>query len=130
MIDRVHPIRSAITVAGMSGVARSSSRIAGSTASTIEPLGARTYFGGTSRANARRTAFLETPSRRAIALIAIPSTRCSLRISAQSSTVITLLSVAEGVRFQPTLRGQFPGVADSLVGVLWRSGQLAPTTRG
>nr|WP_197024697.1 hypothetical protein [Cellulomonas sp. KRMCY2] len=51
----------------MSGVLRSSSRTAGSTVSTIEPFGGRTYFGGTLRASARRTAFLETPSRRPMA---------------------------------------------------------------
>ena len=40
-IDRSQPIRSAITVAGIVGHACSSSRIRGSTASTIEPRGGR-----------------------------------------------------------------------------------------
>ncbi len=39
--DRVQPIRSAITVAGMRGVAISSRRISGSTESTIEPFASR-----------------------------------------------------------------------------------------
>src|SRR5437879_4653658 len=45
-IDRVQPIRSAITVAGILGYTRSNSRICGSTTSTTEPLPARTYLGG------------------------------------------------------------------------------------
>ena len=40
-IDRVQPIRSAITVAGIDGCARSNSRIRGSTASTTDPAGLR-----------------------------------------------------------------------------------------
>ena len=46
----------------------------------------RQYLGGPSLAKAARIVFLETPSVRAIALIGIPSARCSRRISAQSST--------------------------------------------
>ncbi|GAA5000144.1 hypothetical protein GCM10023317_31930 [Actinopolymorpha pittospori] len=86
MIDRSQPIRSAITVAGMSGHAASSSRIRGSTASTIDPRPARWYRGGPSAANARLTVFLEIPITRAIALIGIFSARDNRRISAQSST--------------------------------------------
>ncbi|MBB6556301.1 hypothetical protein HD593_011096 [Nonomuraea rubra] len=41
VIDRCQPIRSAITVAGMSGHCRNSSRICGSAASTIDPLPGR-----------------------------------------------------------------------------------------
>jgi hypothetical protein len=41
VIEWVQPIRSAITVAGIRGNACSSARICGSTASTNEPLGAR-----------------------------------------------------------------------------------------
>jgi hypothetical protein len=33
----------------------------GSTSSTIDPAGVRSYFGGTSEAIAARTVFLETP---------------------------------------------------------------------
>jgi hypothetical protein len=40
-IERDQPIRSAITVAGIMGYTANSSRIRGSTASTIEPAGAR-----------------------------------------------------------------------------------------
>ena len=65
-IERVQPIRSAITVAGILGYACSSSRIRGSTASTIDPAGLRSYFGGASEANAARTVFLEHPTTRAI----------------------------------------------------------------
>ncbi len=56
-----------------------------------------TYRGGRSLASARRTAFLEIPRSREIALIAIPSDLCSRRISAQFSTVITLHRVTQGV---------------------------------
>jgi len=41
VIPRCQPIRSAITVAGIDGVAFSSSRICGSKTSTAEPLAAR-----------------------------------------------------------------------------------------
>ncbi|WP_162931101.1 hypothetical protein [Streptomyces sporangiiformans] len=61
------PIRSAITVAGISGQCSSSSRICGSTASTIEPFGARWHFGGASSTIALRTVLLEIPSFLAIA---------------------------------------------------------------
>lgn len=66
-IDRSHPIRSAITVAGIVGRARSNSRIRSSTASTTDPLAARSYLDG-SLAIAARTVFRETPITRAIAL--------------------------------------------------------------
>ncbi|AXE82091.1 hypothetical protein C5746_40195 [Streptomyces atratus] len=76
-------------MAGIRGYSASSSRIAGSTASTIEPFGARRYFGGSSLATARRTVFRAIPRCRAIPLIDISSARWSRRISAQSSTPIT-----------------------------------------
>jgi hypothetical protein len=69
----------------------------GSTSSTIDPAGVRSYFGGPSEAIAARTVFLETPNTRTIALIGSPSARCSLRISAQSSTAAYVGAV--GVRF-------------------------------
>jgi hypothetical protein len=59
---RFQPIRSGITVAGISGHCSSSSRICGSTASTSEPFAARWYFGGASSAIALRTVFLEIPN--------------------------------------------------------------------
>jgi hypothetical protein len=71
---------------------RAGSRILGSAASTIDPGPARSYFGGSPLRSARRTVFFETPTVRAIALIGIFSARCSRRISAQFSTVITSLS--------------------------------------
>jgi hypothetical protein len=86
-------------VAGIVGVSCKSSRIRGSTASTTDPLGGREYAGGLSLANARRTAFREISSFLEIALIAIPSDRCNRRISAQSSTVITLHRVTQGFIF-------------------------------
>jgi hypothetical protein len=61
----------------------------GSTASTIEPAGLRSYFGGASDPNAARTVFLETSNTRAISEIDIRSARHSRRISAQSSTLNT-----------------------------------------
>ena len=81
-----------MTVAGMVGVAFSSSRIAGPKASTAEPAGARVYFGGRSVFRAFFTVFFEMPRCRATARTGMPSARCSLRISAQSSTRITLSS--------------------------------------
>jgi len=61
VIPLVQPIRSAITVAGISGTSLNSARISGSIASTIEPCGDRSYFGGASERNADRTVFLATP---------------------------------------------------------------------
>lgn len=113
MIECDQPIRSAITVAGIVGVTANSSRIRGSTASTSDPRGCRSYFGGTSRRNAARTVFLEHPTRRAITLIGIPSLRCNRRISAQSSTLFTLHTISEGVRFRTTPGGQFSPVVDT-----------------
>ena len=76
-------------MAGICGYARSSSRIRGSAASTIDPFRGRSYLGGRSLATAARTVFLDTPITRAITLIGICSARYSLRISAQSSTEST-----------------------------------------
>ena len=86
MIPRVQPTRSAITVAGIVGTTINCSRIARSNPSTADPAGFRSYFGGPSEAIAARTVFRETPNVLAIILIGNPSARCSLRISAQSST--------------------------------------------
>ena len=49
----------------------------------------RSYFGGRSLATAARTVFRDIPITRAITLTGIPSARCNLRISAQSSTEST-----------------------------------------
>jgi hypothetical protein len=84
-----HPIRSAITVAGIDGTAASSSRIRGSNPSATDPPVARTYFGGLSLASAAFTVFRAIPNIRAICAIGMPSARRSRRISAQSSTFST-----------------------------------------
>ncbi len=99
-IECSHPIRSATTVAGMLGHTCISSRIRGSTSSTIDPGPERTYAGGAADRNADRTVFREHPTTRPIAWIGIPSARCSRRISAQSSTFNThfLLTSSSKVR--------------------------------
>ena len=73
VIPLVQPIRSATTVAAISGVTANNRRIAGSNPSTADPGPSRTYFGATSARNAARTVFRATPRCRAIALTAIPS---------------------------------------------------------
>ena len=119
-IQRSHPTRSAITVAGIVGTACSCSRIRGSNASTADPAGVRTYLGGPSPP-APRDRVLEHPNVLAITLIGIPSARCNRRISAQSSTDNTRfllpraeVRVSEGVSFRPPIRGQFSGVVDTV----------------
>ena len=77
-------------------------------------------------AYARRSAFLETPNRRTIALIGIFSARRNRRISAQSSTLITLHRVTEGVRFHPSIRGQFSPVADTVSDEIDRLARVTP----
>lgn len=57
---RFERTRSAITVAGIISHTRNCSRIRGSNASTVDPAGFRTYFGGTSAASALRTVLRET----------------------------------------------------------------------
>ena len=89
VIDRVQPIRSAITVAGIRGNSASSARICGSTSSTSDPRGPRSREGGPDARNAARTVLRASPSRRAISLIETPSARCSRRTSAHSSSAIT-----------------------------------------
>src|SRR5581483_8020980 len=101
-----HPIRCAITGAGILGHTRSSARICGSNASTTDPRATRRYVGGRSEDNAARTVFRATPSRRAISLIGTPSARCKRRISAQSSTFSTLQDLGGG-QFSEYPRGSF-----------------------
>ncbi|MFI0542682.1 hypothetical protein ACH3VS_27785 [Streptomyces sp. WSLK1-3] len=60
---------------GVSGHCSSGARICGSTASTIEPFGARWYFGGASSAIALQTVFLEIPGFLAVAHTGIRSAR-------------------------------------------------------
>jgi hypothetical protein len=97
--DRVQPTRSAITDAGIAGNSASRTRIAGSKPSTADPTRRRSYLGGPTEANARDTAPRETPSRRATARADNPSDRCNRRISAQSSTASTPLTVRGGPLF-------------------------------
>ena len=82
------------------------------------------YFGGPSDTSAARTVFREIPNVRAIILIVDPSARCSLQISAQSSTDNNSLlssrlncteSQSEGGQNSGALtRGPFSYVADGL----------------
>ena len=102
------------------GTSVSWARIASSNASTADPTGLRTYFGGSSQANADRTVFRETFNVLAINLIGNPSARCNLRISAQSSTANnSLLLSARKPRLRrrgsirASTRGQFSDDADS-----------------
>ena len=86
VIQRVQPIRSAITVAGIVGTSLQQLPDRGSTASTTDPAGCRSYFGGPSEANAARTVFLETPNIPRDHLDRHPLRPMQPRISAQSST--------------------------------------------
>ena len=86
----------AVTVAGIFASTRSHFRISGSTASTNDPRGGLRYTGGSSDASAARTVFRATPSLRTIALIGSFSALCNRRISAQSSTEITLQECRRG----------------------------------
>jgi len=92
-------IRAAISGAVIRGASNNKARIVFSYGSTTDPFDGRSYLGGASEANAARTVFLATPSRRAISLIATPSDRCKRRISAQFSTVITPTASGRGSRF-------------------------------
>ena len=85
-VNSISPGIIATPLAGIVGTSLSWARIASSNASTADPAGLRTYCGGPSEANAARTVFREIPNVLAIILIGNPSARCSLRISAQSST--------------------------------------------
>jgi hypothetical protein len=104
-------MRSAITDAGIDGNSASNSRIAGSNASAAEPRGGREYLGGSAEANARATAPRDTPSRRAIARAGKPSARFNRRISAQSSTASTPLTVRDGPHFTRQHRPSFHSAA-------------------
>ena len=65
MIDPVHPTRSAITVAGMSGVAFNTCRTSGSNRVNDVVTTGRSYLGGRSEANARSTVDRPMPRSRA-----------------------------------------------------------------
>ena len=132
-MPRAHPMRSATTVAGIVGQSFSSARIRSSKASTADVCRGRRYEGGSPDLTATRTVLRATPTRFAIVLMPKPSAKCSLRISAQSSTVSTSplperpawstqarpeITVrygfrSRGVKIQPALGGQFCTGADS-----------------
>lgn len=65
VIDPTHPTRSAITVAGMSGVFFSNSRTCGSYGVNDVATAGRSYLGGRSDANARATVARPMPKSRA-----------------------------------------------------------------
>ncbi len=90
VIDPVQPTRSAITVAGMSGVVVSSCRTSGSNAVNDVATAGRSYFGGRPEATARATVDRPTPRSRATHRAGTPSAT-SRRIRAQSSTDHPLL---------------------------------------
>ena len=75
----------------MSGVSASNARTLGSKETNDDPAGARSYRGGDSDRTAFNTVVREIPNRSAIRAFGTPSA-ASLRISAQSSKVITLQS--------------------------------------
>lgn len=87
--EPVQPTRSAITVAGMSGVSATRPRILASTAANDVGTDRRPYVGGPSDFAASITVVRKMPNRRAIAACGTPSA-ASLLISVQSSLVITL----------------------------------------
>ena len=130
-IECCQPTRSAITVAGIRGTDFSSSRIRGSNESANPADALRSYFGASSLRNAALTVFRETPMTRAISEIDTRSARCSLRISAQSSTSNTrfLLRSTEHrvsgklVNFRLPRGGHFSLAVDS-------RGHSATTARG
>jgi hypothetical protein len=96
----------------MLGVPSSNRRISDSKPSTADPTSARSYFGGPDEANAAATVFLEIPNCLAIARPDNRSDRCNRRISAQSSTVITLLIVEEWLTFRPQHVAQYSTAGD------------------
>ena len=120
--------------AGICGNSLSRARIFGSTASTIDPDPGRIYRGGCTDRTALRTVFLARRSLFAIALIDICSARYSRRISAQSSTVITLPSrivEAEGVNIHPQRVSFHPEPTGSkLKGVIRARPCRYPASRG
>ena len=89
-IERVQPIRSAITVAGIVGTRPQ--QLPDPRLDLVHDRTRRRPLDTAAArrdANAARTVFFEHPITRAITLIGIPSARCNRRISAQSSTPYT-----------------------------------------
>jgi hypothetical protein len=110
VIDPSQPTRSAITVAGMSGVSANNARTRGS--NTVKDVSAarRSYFGGESDFTALITVVREMPNLAAICDFGTPS-EANLLINAQSSKVITLQSLS--VHFSSVGTVQFSSVVDS-----------------
>src|SRR4051812_42432104 len=109
VIDPDHPTRSAITVAGISGCSTNNARTRASNGPNDVTAGDRSYFGGDVDATAFTTVVREIAKRSAICFFGTPSA-ASLRISAQSSTVITLQSLS--VHFSSVATDQFSSVVD------------------
>jgi hypothetical protein len=110
VIERSHPPRDAITVAGICECARSSSWIARSNMFTADPFVYPWYRGVPGQRPTHRVREIPTV---AITPIRVASARRDRRTSAQSSTLIALQRVAEGVRIDPSIGGQFSADADT-----------------
>src|SRR5680860_1269526 len=119
--DPVHPTRSASTVAGIEGVASSSCLTCCSNGSKLLTTGEREYSGGPTEATAFATVFLEILRSLAICAFDTPSLRCSLRINAQSSKVITFPSWV-GAHFSSVTSAQFSTVIDTEAVATGKSG--------
>jgi hypothetical protein len=109
VIEPDHSTRSAITVAGISGCSANNARTRASNGANDVTAGNRSYFGGDIDATAFTTVVREIPNRSAICFFGTPSA-ASLRINAQSSTVITLQSLS--VHFSSVVTDQFSSVVD------------------
>lgn len=96
---------------GIDGVSSSSWRAWCSNGSKLVDTGARTYSGGSTAATALATVFLEILRSLAICAFETPSLRCSVRINAQSSKVITFPSWV-GAHFSSVTSAQFWTVID------------------
>jgi hypothetical protein len=88
VIEPGQSTRSAITVAGISGVSDNNSRTLASNGANDDGTGGRSYFGGRSEANARSTVARPIPNCLATRRRGTPSATSRL-INAQSSTEIT-----------------------------------------
>src|SRR5947209_8556478 len=109
--DPVQSTRSASTVAGINGVASSRTRTRCSNGAKLVTTGGREYAGGLEDATAFATVFLETPKSLAICAFGTRSLRCSRRINAQSSKVITSPSWV-GAHSSSVTSAQFSSVID------------------
>ena len=106
------PTRSASTVAGIDGVASSRARTRCSNGAKLVGTAGLEYRGGLEDATAFATVFLETPRSLAICAFGTRSLRCSRRINAQSSKVITSPSWV-GAHSSSVTSAQFSSVIDN-----------------